>query len=44
MIAYSTLHPEKLAGKKMAIWPVTGKLATFILAIWNFCHYKVHES
>ena len=39
-VALHTLHPERLASKKsLAIWPVTGELATFILAAWNFCHY-----
>ena len=37
------IQKSKLA-KSLASWPVTGKLATFILATWNFCHYSIYES
>ena len=30
--------------ESLAIWPVTSKLATFILATWIFCHYSIYES
>ena len=43
-IIYIPYIQKSQLAKSLAIWPVTSKLSTFILAIWNFCHYSIYES